>query len=70
MTRVWDVATEQAVATFPGGVSAFSPDGTILATGQQGSEFLETEKAGRVTLYYAPLIKEIDRKRVVAGTAP
>jgi primase-polymerase (primpol)-like protein len=35
-TKLWDVETEQVVATFRGTVAEFSPDGTILAVGGQG----------------------------------
>ncbi len=60
MTRLWDLSTQQVVATFPGAVSAFSPDGTILAVGHQGSEFWAKDQAGRVTLYHAPPLAEIE----------
>ena len=63
ITRLWDVSTQQAVATFPGGVSALSPDGTVLATGHQGNDFRDPEGAGRVTLHRAPSLTEIDARR-------
>ena len=66
VTNVWDVFTKKVVATFPGGVSAFSTNGTILATGYQGSEFSDQKGAGSVILYHAPPLELIDRKRNVA----
>jgi hypothetical protein len=51
------------VATFRGSISAFSPDGSILAVGGQGSKFTgDTKHINRVTLYYAPPLAKIDQR--------
>jgi hypothetical protein len=69
-TKLWDVETEQVVATFRGTVAEFSPDGTILAVGGQGSKYIGDEKlVGRVTLHYAPPLEEIDRRRAAGNTS-
>ncbi|MEZ6121103.1 MAG: hypothetical protein R3C28_31675 [Pirellulaceae bacterium] len=61
-TKLWDVETRKVLATFRGSISTFSPDGTILAVGSQGSQFIgDTRKIGRVTLHHAPTLNEIDR---------
>ena len=66
ITKVWDVASQQVTATFRGTVSEFSPDGRVLAVGGQGSKFIGDEQhIGRVTLYFAPTLKEIDRRLLV-----
>ena len=62
--NLWDVETAQVVATYRGKVAAFSPDGTVLAVGCPASKYIGDEKlVGRVTLHYAPSLKEIDRGR-------
>ena len=60
-TKLWDIETQQTVATFRGTVAEFSHDGTILAVGGQGSQYIGDETfVGRATLHYAPPLKEID----------
>ena len=68
-TKLWDIESEQLVATYRGTVAEFSPDGTILAVGGQGSVFIGDEKlVGRVTLHYAPTLAEIDRRMAATNT--
>lgn len=60
-TKLWDVETRKTAATFRGSISAFSPDGTILAVGAQGSKYIgDSKHLGRVTLHYAPPLSQID----------
>ena len=60
-TKLWDTETGQVVATFRGTVAEFSPDGTLLAVGGQGSKYIGDEAlTGRVTLHYAPPLREIE----------
>ena len=59
-TRIWDVETRQSVASFTGYVSAFSPDGTIIAIGRRLSQANRAQTSSRVTLYYAPPLSEIE----------
>ena len=61
-TKLWDLETQKAVATFRGSISAFSPNGTILAVGGQGSKYIgDVRQLERVTLYYAPPLEVVDR---------
>ena len=58
------------MTTFRGSVAEFSPDGTYLAVGGQGSKFIgDEEHVGRVTLHYAPTLEEID-ERLEAYASP
>lgn len=59
-TNVRDVAAQNLVANYNGTISAFSPDGTVLAVGGPGSVYNGDEaQAGTVTLHYAPPLGEI-----------
>ena len=70
-TNLWDVETGQSLATFPGGVSTFSPDGRCLAVGSGEAKFTGgNEIPGRVTLYMAPTLEEIDRARKLNQKTP
>ena len=53
-----------------GAANLHTSDGTILAAAHQGSTFYDQESAGRATLYCAPPLTEIDRKRVEQGPGP
>lgn len=69
-TKLWDIESGQVVATYRGTVAEFSPDGTTLAVGGQGSKFIGDEKlVGRVTLHYAPTLEDIDRRLGASNSA-
>ena len=54
-TWLWDVETRQVIATFDGGSSDFSCDGTTLAVGAMGSEYVfDNTGLGTVVLHRAP----------------
>ena len=63
-TRLWDVSTKQPVATFPGTVSSFSPNGTMLAVG----DAVESTEISRITIYYAPPLGEIEASSAYRST--
>lgn len=61
IVKMWDVDSLQTVATFQGSVAEFSPDGSILAVGCEAHlSSLALPEAGRVRLYYAPPLDELD----------
>lgn len=63
ITQVWHLGTKHVTATFQGTVAEFSPDGTTLAVGGQGSKFIDDlEHVGRVTLHVAPTLQAIDER--------
>jgi WD40 repeat protein len=72
VTRLWNVETEQEIATFRGRVVAFSPDDKVLAIGERvASAGGVSEKTSRVTLYRAPPLQEITaREAAVTTVAP
>lgn len=60
-TKLWDIKTRQVVSTFRGAASAFSPDGTILAVGAMGSDYVyDSGDLGEVILHRALPLEEID----------
>ncbi len=63
-TKLWDLETQQPVATYNGSIAKFSPDGTVLAIGCEVPRFSSLmPDAGRVRLHYGPPLGEIDGDR-------
>ena len=61
VVKMWDVVSRQTVASFNGSMAEFSPDGTILAVGCEAHlSSLKMPDSGRVRLYYAPPLEELN----------